>query len=301
MLSANLAVEDVPSYLDEAPQSSDSLSQVTIACINSTSNVTLSGPESAIDSLEVQLRQDGIFAQKLNTGVAYHSQFMRPVAADYIECMGPLEQGTAKLRIPIISTVTGKFVTHHDLCQPEYWALNLTSPVKFADAMKLVISTVSKVKLGLPRAKMVYDIIEIGPHCALRRPCLDLLGQSARAKEVRYSAIMHRSKASNESLLELVGKLFTYGYNVRIDDANKQLHSQQRTENKLLVDMPEYPFNHTQRYWHESRLSFDYRMRQAAPRDVLGSRAQDWNPLEPKWRRFISSEQLPWVGDHMVS
>ena len=65
----------------------------------------------------------------------------------------------------------------------------------------------------------------------------------------------------------------------------------------FLVDTPEYPFDHSQLYWHESRLS---RLRGAVPRDLLGIRATDWNPLEPRWRKTLNIEEMPWIADHVV-
>lgn len=257
-------------------------------------NVTLSGPADAIDTLETYLHRDGIFAQKLNTGVAYHSYHMESIVEEYVTYMGDLNPSKARLRIPMVSTVTGSAITYHRLCQPEYWASNLTSLVKFLDALELRVGTESRAKLGSLRSKTLYDFVEVGPHCALRRPCLDVLSRGRRKQELRYSSTMHRSKDSHRSIAELIGHLFTYGYQVKIDEANKYLTSQDQARTVLLVDTPEYPFNHTQRYWHESRLSLNYRMRKPVPRGVLGSQAHDWNPKEPKWRRFISTSQEPW-------
>jgi acyl transferase domain-containing protein len=301
MLSVNLPADDVSAYVEKAFPKPRSHPEVTIACINSPINVTLSGTTDAIDQLEIQLRQDGIFAQKLNTGVAYHSPAMETLAAEYIKCMGHLEASDVHLRVPMVSTVTGNVITPHNLSQPEYWTSNLTSTVRFSDALQSVVSAISKVKLGAARSKVVFDLVEVGPHCALRRPCIDILERTPRKKELRYISTLYRQKSSLEGVLELVGKLFTYGYPVSVAEVNRQLRVENKDNNQFLVDAPHYPFNQSQKYWHESRTSYDYRMRPAVPRDVLGSRAQDWNPLEPKWRRFISVDELSWVGDHVVS
>lgn len=51
-------------------------SDLTIACINSGNNVTVSGSEDSIDCLKGLLDVDGVFAQKLLVDVAYHSSHM---------------------------------------------------------------------------------------------------------------------------------------------------------------------------------------------------------------------------------
>lgn len=255
MISANIPVADVTAYLVKVFTPSQPDSGVTTACVNSSLNVTLSGPADAIDTLETYLHRDGIFAQKLNTGFAYHSYHMESIVEEYVTYMGDLSPRKARLRIPMVSTVTGSAITYHRLCQPEYWASNLTSPVKFLGALELLVGTESRAKLGSLRSKTLYDFVEVGPHCALRRPCLDVLSRGRLKQELRYSSMMHRSKDSHRSIAELIGHLFTYGYQVKINEANKYLISQDQARTVLLVDTPEYHFNHTQRYWHESRLS----------------------------------------------
>jgi acyl transferase domain-containing protein len=70
MMSVNLTESQVPEYLEKAGLGQNTL---YIACVNSPSNVTLSGPSEAIDTLKSHLDEEQIFAQKVNTGVAYHS------------------------------------------------------------------------------------------------------------------------------------------------------------------------------------------------------------------------------------
>jgi acyl transferase domain-containing protein len=302
MLAANLAQPDVAGYVQKCAVDTQTELDVTLACINSPYNVTLSGKEEHIDIVESKLRLDGIFAQKVNTGVAYHSPVMEEMAPKYIELMGALEKDEANvLHIPMISTVTGKTIEPEKLASPQYWASNLASPVQFSQALSNAISAAPKIKLGTARSRPIYDLVEIGPHSTLRRPCNDIIKQIPHKKDVRYTPVLHRTKSSLESVLELVGNLFTYRYDVSATEANRWIRHKGESIHGFLVDAPQYPFNHTQRYWHESRLSLDYRLREPTPREVLGVRVSDWNPLEPKWRRMISVDELPWVADHVVS
>jgi len=301
MISVNLSKDKVAEYLKEADLGQQTTSSLTVACINSPMNVTISGREGAIDILKERLDQDGIFAHKLKTGVAYHSPSMQTISAEYLELMGELKPCTSTpLDIPMVSTVTGLVVKAQTLSRAQYWVENLISPVRFTDAIHHIVSATPKIKLGMSRSKPVFDLLEIGPHSALRRPCADILEQTARKKEIRYTSALDRNKSSLASVLELVGNLFTYGYQIAIMEVNQQRFGH-RNDTRFLVDTPQYPFDHSQRHWSESRMSYDYRMREPVPREVLGTRSQDWNPLEPKWRKFISLQELPWVGDHVVS
>ncbi|KAF5707998.1 polyketide synthase [Fusarium mundagurra] len=289
MLSINLAPHHVSEDLEKI-----GIFTVNVACINSALNVTLSGPEEAINKIKSQADQDGIFAQKLKTGVAYHSSSMKAIAGEYLAALEGLSMREDGTIIPMVSSVTGKSISPETLSTGQYWVDNMLSPVRFAEVVQVIANKNSARKLGLDN---ITDLIEIGPHPALRRPVKDTLDEmSSAAKGVRYNYILHRSHAAVQTTLELAGQLFSQGYPVSISAVN-----QQTTKGKFLVDCPKYPFDRSQRYWAESRLSIDFRLREAVKGELLGVRVSDWNPLEPRWRNFWSIDSSPWTGDHKIS
>ncbi|KAK3937139.1 hypothetical protein QBC46DRAFT_294875 [Diplogelasinospora grovesii] len=302
MLSANLPARQVREYLEQMDPSLKAAEAINVACINSPLNSTLSGPEEAVDLVKQQLDKDGIFAQKLNTGVAYHSPYMQTIASEYRDRLGLLEPGAStstsllgsSTAIPMVSTVTGQPIPSPKLLSTtQYWVDNMVSAVQFSDA--LVTLTHGQLKVGM---KPISDLIEVGPHPALRRPVQDTLSQAGKQKrQIRYHHVLDRNKSALQSSLELVGQLFCHGHAVAITAANHQ----QSPTHPFRVDCPEYPFDHSHTYWAESRLSRDYRLREAVPEDTLGARFPDWNPLEPKWRKFLSAETTPWVKDHVIT
>jgi acyl transferase domain-containing protein len=294
MISVNLSHDQVQGYL-KAMSDADVTDSVQIACINSPLNCTLSGPESAIDVVKQRLDEEGIFAQKLKTGVAYHSSFMSIIAGDYLSHMGTLESSTSRSSIPMISTVTGRSVRSKELATGQYWVDNLVSPVRFADAIQTITQKAATLKVGLGS---ITDLVEIGPHAALKRPVQDTVAQAGNRKQTRYTSALYRSKGAVESTLKLLGHLFCHGHEVNISEANRLLSS---STPSFLVDCPEYPFDRSHVYWAESRLSRDFRLREPVSGDFLGWRFHDWNPLEPRWRNLWSVETTPWVGDHVVS
>ncbi|KAL2203502.1 hypothetical protein CC79DRAFT_1294463 [Sarocladium strictum] len=292
MISVNLAEADIAGYLDKV-----GISGVSVACINSPNNCTLSGPESAIDAIKEQAEKESLFARKLMTGVAYHSPAMLAIADEYKQLMGKLEAASGvQSRTRLISTVTGQAARHQVLATAQYWVDNMVSPVRFSDAMQaLTRSSSSSINKGFLGS--ITDVVEIGPTAALRRPVLDSLTDATpRSKQIRYASFLHRGRSAVSTMLELVGHLFTRGHPVSVTAAN-----QLKSGSRLLVDLPEYPFDHSNKYWAESRLSRDYRLRGAVKGETLGFRASDWNPLEPRWRSFLSTERDPWLAHHNVS
>lgn len=299
MLSVNLPESQVHVYLAKHGLEND----IHIACINSPFNCTLSGSEAAIDSMKGLLDRDEMFSRKLRTGVAYHSPDMHVIAREYHDRIQPLLPGTdLELTSPVemISSVNGQVISVAKLGMPEYWVENLVSPVRFSSAVHALQRDIMTFRHGGPPQKMT-DIIEIGPHAALRRPVLDTLRHHipVRQERVRYMSTLDRSKPGVKSMLELAGQLFMLGHPISVIKANTLLWDQGTPP--VLVDCPPYPFDHSQRYWSESRLSRDYRLRENVSSQLLGERFYDCNPLEPRWRNLWSIDSMPWVADHIVS
>jgi acyl transferase domain-containing protein len=137
MMSVNLPENKIQKYVAETPGIHGDC--VHVACVNSPLNCTLSGTEDGIDKVKLRLDADGIFAQKLKTGVAYHSPSMRSIASEYLELLGTLDEGVTpgNASVTMISSVTGHgSVAPKLLTRTQYWADNLISPVRFADAIQ---------------------------------------------------------------------------------------------------------------------------------------------------------------------
>lgn len=290
MMSVNISEADVDGYLDRLCLSGN----ITVACINSPVNVTLSGNEAAINKLQAHLDLEHTFARKLNTGVAYHSPAMQQIAEEYHVCIGSLEPCQPRKDIIMVSSVTGLKVSASTLSQAQYWVDNLVSPVRFADVVTYLATAAPQVD-GL---KKVSTFIELGPSGALKRPINDTLSEVWKGQTFKYLPVLSKFSSAAESTLEVVGQLFSAGYSVSVTNANQQ--NTDAREWPFLVDTPAYPFDHSQLHWHESRLSRDWRFREAAPRSVLGVRAIDWNPLEPRWRKMLRASEMPWLEDHVI-
>jgi acyl transferase domain-containing protein len=304
MLSVNLSESAMAEYLSENACGKHGLS---IACINSPSNVTISGPKDDVDRLSKRLVADKVQVFQVHTGVAYHSPAMMEVAEEYRNHLHDLECRSgdpSKDQVTMISTVTGHAESQKRISSAQYWVDNLVSPVRFSDAVEIMAATQSDStrKLGALQLRPVFDVIEIGPHSALRYPVTTTLKglDKQKGSRTRYWSVLDRVRPQIEVSLQLPARLFARGYPVDIGAVNTPVPGE--AASPLLCDTPAYPFNHEQRYWKESRLSRDWRRRGGGPANgILGVRVSDWNPLEPRWRKFVSIEEMPWIADHVVS
>ncbi|KFA72420.1 hypothetical protein S40288_08039 [Stachybotrys chartarum IBT 40288] len=270
--------------------------QLTVACVNSSQSVTISGDVGAINTLLETLNARNIFARKLVTGGrAYHSHHMIAVGGMY-EML--LEQALCNLKSSIrlnlsnspewISSVTGQMMATSPTAA--YWRANLESPVLFYTAAAELISG--------PPARF----IELGPHSALELPIKQIRTAVARAlEETPYAAAITRHKNEEESTLKLVGDMYLAGHLISWDKIN-DLTSQwgQKTGVRVLTDLPSYPWTYAAPLWIEGRMSSEFRLRKYPRHELLGSQMPGGNGLDTLWRNKLKLSDLSWLGDHKL-
>ncbi|KFY87076.1 hypothetical protein V500_07196 [Pseudogymnoascus sp. VKM F-4518 (FW-2643)] len=280
------------------------LGRVVVACINSPRSVTVSGDEAAIEALQGRLEADGVFARRLVVDTAYHSQHMHSIASAYRADLSDLAVTPPGQRWPIemISSVTSRSAADEAL-DADYWVRNMVSPVQFSAALAHLCTPEPKgKKKGQRRARggAVNILVELGPHAALGGPVKQILAASTGLSKagITYLPALLRSKDGAETMLSLAASLSASGHGVDVHTANFALPP----PNPLaaLADLPSYAWNHSTRYWSESRLSLDYRLRPFPRTDILGAQSTDWNPTEPTWRNFVRLSELPWLKHHQV-
>ncbi|KAL8846747.1 MAG: hypothetical protein Q9221_008190 [Calogaya cf. arnoldii] len=301
MVAVGLSDDAVKPYLETFPG-------LVVACVNSPESVTVSGEVAEIDGLMSLLDQHTIFCRKLRVDIAYHSPQMLNLATDYLELLGSLEQRQvvhAETDIFMISTVTNRRITRKELQQSGYWIENLVSQVKFSSAVRQLCPASSKRpanKLGAERATChITDLLEVGPGASLRGPIEAILHAAGRAS-VNYSSVLRRKIPATDTLLEALGRLHCVGHAVNVSKANQSAPNQKGKQPLVLPDLPEYPFEHSREYWHESRLCKEgYRLRKHGSLDLLGTPVPDWSALDARWRGYLSLSRAPWIEEHKVN
>ncbi|MEM9493896.1 MAG: acyltransferase domain-containing protein, partial [Myxococcota bacterium] len=111
---------------------------VSLAAVNAHDQCVLSGPHSLIDELSSALTNADIPAKKLVTSHGFHSELMTPVIAPLVAHVRRLRLSPP--RVPIVSTVTGHWMSDEQACDPEYWGRQVSDTVQFADAYAQVVA-----------------------------------------------------------------------------------------------------------------------------------------------------------------
>lgn len=112
------------------------------------------------------------------------------------------------------------------------------------------------------KSLQIHHVVEIGPHSALQGPTKSILTALKRTS-VHYLSVLKRDVSATSTLLDAVGYLWASGHDVDLAVLNQVSQTKStKLGNKSLClnDLPEYPFNHTKSYWHESQISRNIRM-----------------------------------------
>ncbi|HEV7518243.1 MAG TPA: acyltransferase domain-containing protein, partial [Thermoanaerobaculia bacterium] len=206
---------------------------LSLAAINGPEQSVVAGPPEAVAALERQLAGEGIVCRRLQTSHAFHSAMMEPLYDRLVELVGTVDLHPP--RLPLLSNVTGTFLTPEEATDPTYWARHMCQPVRFADGVRELRREEGRV------------LLEVGPGqtlCSLVLQYPDAAGESA---PVTVGSLRHsyEREADQAYLLGALGKLWLA--RVAIDWT-----AFFGGERRLRVPLPTYPFER-QRYWVEAR------------------------------------------------
>lgn len=281
MLAVGVGPDDCHKYLESHPD-------VRVACRNSPKSATLAGRTEELQMLEAEIKADGHFARLLLVDLAYHSEYMASISQHYRRLLETHCQGLSSMNksdIGFFSTVYG----HRRGQSPtdvDYWVANMMSPVLFDRGLSALVKESGPAHL-----------IELGPSGALAGPIKQILQSLDSTATVSYAETLRRGQDSTRSLYELAGKLFLAG----VDGINMlRVNDIEASQVKTVIDLPNYQWNHSIKYWHESLASKDWRYRPFPIHDLLGTKILGTSWSNPSWRRTLRLKNVPWIRDHTL-
>lgn len=303
MAAVALSPDEVTQWFSH-PAVAEAGGQIEIACLNSPKNITASGSRAKVERLVEVLESEKIFARLLKVENAYHTSYMKAIASEYrglLAGLAPRKHERGHSLPSFFSTVYNEVVTPDRLLEAKYWVDNLVSPVRFAESLPLMIGGQGKKskKLGASKQVNLDFLLEIGPHAALKGPIREILAHSNIGKKLTYDSMLVRGISAKQTSMAIAGRIHCLGFPVNLGAVNGWDASS--GEVKMLVDLPAYSFNHSQKHWSESRLSKNFRFRQFPRHELLGAPISDWDPSEAVWRNFIRTSENPWIRDHRVT
>ncbi|KAL9086197.1 MAG: hypothetical protein Q9165_007262 [Trypethelium subeluteriae] len=255
---------------------------VVVACDNSQCSVTIAGDTEAVLKVieTLKIERPDVFARLLRVEKAYHSHHMREYGDAY-ERQIKSHVRSVDPQVPMFSSVSGKRLYGDGVLEAAYWRQNMESPVLFNSALRSAL-------YDHPEATV---LLEIGPHPALGGPIGQILRDLDRSKDVHIGTLA-RGKGCRESLLHCAGKLFQQ--NVAVD------YSVLCPPGKFLRNLPRYAWRQDTSHWLEPRVVREWRLRENAPHELLGSRVFE-TTSEPCWRKVLALEDSPWLEGHEIN
>ncbi len=219
MLSVRLSAEEIEKYLS---------ADISIAAINGPKLCVVAGPFDSLEKLQKEFESKEILCKALHTSHAFHSPMMDPIVEPFRDIISGLKLNTPT--IPILSTVTTKWMTETEACDPSYWASHLRATVKFADGVKAIWND-----------KPNYTLLELGPRNTASTLALQQSSDTKSQKAIPTLGDTAKNDTEWITTLAAVGQLWLSG--IEIDQ--KAFYA---FEERYRVALPTYPFEHKE-YW----------------------------------------------------
>jgi len=240
-------------------------SELSLAAVNAPSLCVASGKVEAIEGLERKLAEQGLISRRLHTSHALHSALMEPLLATFAAKLREVK--TEAPQVPIVSTLTGTWMTKEEACDAGYWARQLRQTVRFADGLAEVLKEPETI------------LLEIGPGQTLSALAKQQVPQAEN--RLVLSSLRHPRDSQSDVayILHTLARLWAAG--VEIDWA--ALHADEPERRR--IPLPAYPFER-RRYWIDPPDSSGPIARQS---DALERRHDLADYLYvPSWKRSVA-------------
>lgn len=168
---------------------------LSIAVLNTKTATVVAGPADEVAKFSALLVEKNIAVRVLQTSHAFHSAMMDSVVAPF-EAVVKTVKLSAPTK-PIISTITGKWLSEAEALDPHYWAMHVRRTVRFADVANLLAEDETRV------------ILEVGPGNVLST----LVRQQAAPKQITAIAGIDSAEGNLpiRSALQSLGQLWMNG------------------------------------------------------------------------------------------
>jgi len=223
MLSVRLGIDQLQPLLPDT---------LSVAAINSRHLCVVAGQDEDIADFARLLDERELPNRPLATSHAFHSAMMDAIVPQFAEIVKTISLNRPQK--PIVSTVTGTFMTDAQATDPAYWATHLRATVRFADALDTILTLDQPV------------LLETGPG----RSMATLAKQQASGRLITALAGLATQaddKATYDALLTTLGQLYLHGLPI-------DWQAFYAGQNRHRVVLPTYAFDR-RRCWIDAPVS----------------------------------------------
>ncbi|MEV6153289.1 beta-ketoacyl synthase N-terminal-like domain-containing protein [Nonomuraea sp. NPDC052129] len=274
--------------------------EVDVAALNGPSMTVLSGRPEDIEAVTRRLTAEGVACRPLRSAHAFHSSLLQPAREKLAALLDSVPRQAPSSTI--VSNLTGVALTAEQATSSQYWADQLVSPVRFADAVRHCVSQEVGVQGMDVQGIDVQGIdvfVELGPGQTLgglvRQNLSDRPATVLGTLPPLWTAGERRDARSE--LLEACGRLWELGVTLN--------WAPTRPTGARLVDLPAYPFQRT-RFWPDQGRDVPRTDRPAKPADFAFAPIWQQDTTRPTPTHLASRDVVPHIAsrpglEHLAS
>ncbi len=229
MLAVAAAEETLRPWL-EAP--------VSLAAVNGPELCVLSGPVAEIERLGSELAERHPI--RLETRHAFHSAMMEPLAAPLTELAATFERRAPE--VPLVSNVTGTWMSAEDAADPGYWARHLLSPVRFFAGLETLLAEPGRVLIEVGPGRVLSRMVE---RSGQRVPAIPSLASAEVDDPHARQGRPDRGDGDQAAVLGALGAAWCAGLTV-------DWQAVYAGERRRRIPLPTYPFERRS-FWVDER------------------------------------------------
>jgi phthiocerol/phenolphthiocerol synthesis type-I polyketide synthase E len=225
MVAVALGPDDIAQYLAEfIPKG------VELSAVNDPGNCVVAGPKDQIRAFSQRLNEQGIPVRRVRATHAFHSSSMDPILGEFQDFLA--RQELCVPRTPLLSNLTGTWLSEQQVTDPATWTRQISSTVRFADELEVVLSDPGRI------------LVEVGPGGSLTGSAIRHPKWSSGHRAVRLMRHPIQNADDRDTFLRALGELWSAGVDVDWTPL--------RPAQPHLVSLPGYPFAR-QRHWVEPK------------------------------------------------
>ena len=228
-----------------------------IAAVNAPDLCVIAGTAEAIDDAERKLAGQGAATQRLHVSHAFHSALVEPMLDEFEALLARVKR--SRPRIPLVSNLSGDWITDEQACSTAYWRRHMRHTVRFAEGLDTLLAQADRVLLEVGPGDTLSTLARRHPRLAARPV---LTSQCHPRRAARHAGQPRRCLAQ----LWLAG--------VAVDAAFTPASGRR-------VPLPTYPFER-QSYWLDAAPLASAEKASTAPK---ARGLEDWF-YRPSWKRL---------------
>jgi amino acid adenylation domain-containing protein len=247
-------------------------------------SIVLSGSVDAIAAARRRLDRDGIETSGVRVSRASHSPLMHAIRDPFRQRVAAVQLRAPA--VPVVSNVTGKYLTAEQATSPDAWVDHLCSAVRLTEGLGTLLEQKEPILLEIGPGSTLGSFLKAHPR--YEPEASDIVGT--------LPSFRQRDEPSFAALLRAIGRVWELG--VEVDWQSYYAHERRRR-----IPLPTYPFE-GRRYTLGASPADDPSPREARVIEIARDRGvrgvDDYPGLRPRLEALCASLVLDFIARRLA-